>query len=179
MIFSFTVRRIKSTAAAMCSITCAADQRSGAGLKFHCASESPFVASSTFFFVDSKYCSALSFSACVTSCADAAAAPVIISKAISVPARDLVLIFTILLVVADSKAAGFLVFGWRNGGLQDTTPFAFRRAYAVSAKRRGCSAGKFFLGMQSHNANTYNLTISEELKQLTCATRRYARLTTC
>ncbi len=82
-------------------------------------------------------------------------------------------------VVGDRGAAGFLVFGWRNGDLQDTTSFAFRRAYAVSTKKRGCSTDKFFLGMQSHNANTYNLTISEELKQLTWATRRYARLTIC
>ena len=77
----------------MCSITCATDQRSGAGLKFHCASDSPLVASRIFFFVVSRYCSALSFSACVTSCADAAVAPAIISSAISTPARDLVLIF--------------------------------------------------------------------------------------
>src|SRR6266480_5408301 len=93
MTFSLASVRRKSSAAAMCSITCATDQRSAAGLKFHCASDSPFVASRTFFFVVSRYCSALSFSACVTSCADTAAAPAIKSNAISTPTRDLVLIF--------------------------------------------------------------------------------------
>src|SRR5258708_11378507 len=93
MTFSFAIPRIKSSAAAMCSITWATDQRSGAGLKFHCASDSPFVASRTFFFVVSRYCSALSFSACVTSCADAVVAPAITSNAINTPARDFVLIF--------------------------------------------------------------------------------------
>src|SRR5205807_6349257 len=90
----------------MCSITCATDQRSGAGLKFHCSSDRPLVASRTFFFVDSRYCSARSFSAWVTSCADAAAAPDIRSSATSVPIRDLLLISCVLLL---------LDFGWRNG----------------------------------------------------------------
>src|SRR6202521_3973566 len=107
--FSFTKPRIKSSAAAMCSITCATDQRSGAGLKFHCASDSPFVASKTFFFVVSRYCSALSFSACVTSCADAAVAPAIQSNAINTPARDFVLIF-FSPCHCDRSAAGFLIF---------------------------------------------------------------------
>src|SRR6184192_3393426 len=74
MTFSLVKSRRKPSAAAMCSITCATDQRSGAGLKFHCSSDRPLVASRTFFFVDSRYCSARSFSAWVTSCADAAAA---------------------------------------------------------------------------------------------------------
>src|SRR5260370_21653938 len=81
----------------MCSITCATDQRSGAALKFHCASDSPFVASSTFFFVVSRYCSALSFSAGVTSCADALAAPASKDNPINTPARDFVLIFLLSL----------------------------------------------------------------------------------
>src|SRR5713226_3201277 len=92
----------------MCSITCATDQRSGAALKFHCASDSPFVASSTFFFVVSRYCSALSFSACVTSCADAAAAPAIKSNAINSPARDLVLIFFLSLSSPTAERSAFL-----------------------------------------------------------------------
>src|SRR5437879_13878515 len=87
----------------MCSITCATDQRSGAALKFHCASDSPFVASRTFFFVVSRYCSALSFSACVTSCADTVAAPAINSNTISTPARDLVLIFFLSLSYAAAQ----------------------------------------------------------------------------
>src|SRR6266851_5087508 len=75
------------------SIACATDQRSGPGLKFHCVSDSPFVASRTFFFVVSRYCSAWSFSACVTSCADAAAAHATKSNANNPHARDLVFIF--------------------------------------------------------------------------------------
>src|SRR5207253_5867896 len=106
--FSLASVRRKSSAAAMCSITCATDQRSGAGLKFHCASDSPFVASRTFFLVVSKYCSALSFSACVTSCADAAVAPAIKSNAINTPARDLVLIFFLSLSYATAERPAFL-----------------------------------------------------------------------
>src|SRR6184192_2731830 len=108
MTFSFTIPRIKSSAAAMCSITCATDQRSGAGLKFHCASERPFVDSRTFFFVVSRYYSALSFSTCVTSCADAATAPTINSNANSAPARDLVLIFFLSLSYATAERPAFL-----------------------------------------------------------------------
>ena len=50
------------------------DQRSGADLKFHCASDRPFVASIIFAFVDSRYWSVRSFSACVNSYAEAAVA---------------------------------------------------------------------------------------------------------
>src|SRR5213082_2443912 len=107
MTFSLASVRRKSSAAAMCSITCATDQRSAAGLKFHCASDSPFVASRTFFFVVSRYCSALSFSACVTSCADTAAAPAIKSNAISTPTRDLVLIFFLSLSFATAERPTF------------------------------------------------------------------------
>src|SRR5256885_2226231 len=143
MTFSLASVRRKSSAAAMCSITCATDQRSAAGLKFHCASDSPFVASRTFFFVVSRYCSALSFSACVTSCADTAAAPAIKSNAISTPTRDLVLIFS-LLVICDRGAADFLICDWRNGDLQHTTSSALR-AHRRSGGSRcqpalGCSA---------------------------------------
>src|SRR2546430_11880237 len=127
MTFSLASVRRKSSAAAMCSITCATDQRSAAGLKFHCASDSPFVASRTFFFVVSRYCSALSFSACVTSCADTAAAPAIKSNAISTP--TLVLIFS-LLVICDRGAADFLICDWRNGDLQHTTSSALSCAPA-------------------------------------------------
>src|SRR5437762_12014342 len=108
MTFSLASVRRKSSAAAMCSITCATDQRSAPGLKFHCASDSLFVASRTFFFVVSRYCSALSFSACVTSCADTAAAPAIKSNAISTPTRDLVLIFFLSLSYATAERPAFL-----------------------------------------------------------------------
>src|SRR5712671_1782467 len=123
--FSFTKPRIKSSAAAMCSITCATDQRSGPGLKFHCASDNPFVASRTFFLVVSRYCSALSFSACVTSCADTAVATAIKSNAINTPARDLVLIFFLSLSYATAERPAFSSFDWRNGDSQHTTSSAF------------------------------------------------------
>src|ERR1700692_1802751 len=52
----------------MCSVTSATDQRSGAGLKFHCASDRPAVASSTPCFVLSRYFMARSRSAWVNDC---------------------------------------------------------------------------------------------------------------
>src|SRR6266513_2775770 len=174
MTFSLASVRRKSSAAAMCSITCATDQRSAAGLKFHCASDSPFVASRTFFFVVSRYCSALSFSACVTSCADTAAAPAIKSNAISTPTRDLVLIFS-LLVICDRGAADFLICDWRNGDLQHTTSSALSCAlpgwwFSVSTGpwligtdtpvsteiETGSISRKFSPGKYNRNANNDN-----------------------
>ena len=132
MTFSLASVRRKSSAAAMCSITCATDQRSAAGLKFHCASDSPFVASRTFFFVVSRYCSALSFSACVTSCADTAAAPAIKSNAISTPTRDLVLIFFLSLSFASAAPPG---------GSRIAPPRARRAAHQCAAYRGAATPG--------------------------------------
>src|SRR5438477_662045 len=56
----------------MCSVTSAIDHLSGVGLKFHCAGESPLVASATPCFVDSRYFNALSRSAADNDCAWAA-----------------------------------------------------------------------------------------------------------
>src|SRR5437868_12090335 len=108
MTFSLVVSSRKSSAAAMCSITCATDQRSGAGLKFDCPAESPFVASKTFLFVTSRYCSARYFSACVTSCADATTAAQVSrsSATASVPVRDLFLMFRVLLYLASVGETG-------------------------------------------------------------------------
>src|SRR5579863_1895507 len=52
----------------MCSVTSATDQRSGEGLKFHCASESPAVAFTTPCLVVSRYLSARSRSAWLNDC---------------------------------------------------------------------------------------------------------------
>src|SRR5208282_436549 len=52
----------------MCSVTSATDQRSGPGLKFHCASDNPAVASSTPCLVLSRYFMARSRSAWVNDC---------------------------------------------------------------------------------------------------------------
>jgi hypothetical protein len=71
----------------MCSITCAIDQRSGPGLKFHCASDNPLVASSTFLFVVSRYFIALSLSAWLSVCPPVAAAPANASTAVIANAR--------------------------------------------------------------------------------------------
>jgi hypothetical protein len=51
-------------------------------------------------------------------------AAAIISNAINTPARDMVLIFS-LLVMRGRGAVRFLVFGWRNGKWQDTTSTVF------------------------------------------------------
>src|SRR5580693_7171716 len=74
-----------SSAAARCSITSAIDQRSGATLKFHCASDNPLVASITPFLVDSRYCNARSLSACEISCAREVAALHTINKMANPP----------------------------------------------------------------------------------------------
>src|SRR5580704_4843247 len=97
--------RIISSAAARCSITSAIDQRSGAVLKFHCGSDSPLVASTTPFFVDSKYAKARSLSACETSCAFTATAVHTVNKIATPPPRvSLIRFFCLLLFVLDLSA---------------------------------------------------------------------------
>src|SRR5712691_2483096 len=59
---------------AMCSAHSATDQRSGAGLKFHCAGDKPFVASRKTLREPSNSATALSRSACVSVSAETATA---------------------------------------------------------------------------------------------------------
>src|SRR5215467_3108260 len=66
-----TVPRMKSSAAAICSMHSAMDHLSGAGLKFHCASLSPLVAARTPFLLLSSNSRAFSLSAALASCARA------------------------------------------------------------------------------------------------------------
>src|SRR5580704_7476025 len=97
--------RIISSATARCSITSEIDQRSGAALKFHCASDSPLVASMTPFFVDSKYAKARSLSACKTSCAFTATAVHTVNKIATPPTRGfLIRMFCLLLFVLELSA---------------------------------------------------------------------------
>ena len=66
MTLSVTFCRRKSSTRTMCSSVSATDQRSGAGLNFISASESPPVAATTPSRVSSRYVAALSLSPCVS-----------------------------------------------------------------------------------------------------------------
>jgi hypothetical protein len=65
MMRSVTSWRMVASLRAMCSATSATDQRSGPGLYFHCASDSPATEARNFSRVSSKYLTAWSRSFCV------------------------------------------------------------------------------------------------------------------
>src|SRR6266567_944964 len=81
-----------------------------------------------FLFVVSRYCNARSFSTCVTSCADAAAAPVIKNNAASAPARDFFLMISFSFCVASVGETGSKIithlFGCHVRPLRGTTSCA-------------------------------------------------------
>src|SRR6266581_1083219 len=66
--------KMNPSLSAMCSAHSATDQRSGAGLKFHCAGDKPFVASRKTLREPSNSATALSRSACVSVSAETATA---------------------------------------------------------------------------------------------------------
>src|ERR1700676_1867851 len=68
MIFSVIRPTMKPSDSAMCSEHSATDQRSGPGLKFHCAAERPRVASRKAFFEPSSSATALSRSSLLSVC---------------------------------------------------------------------------------------------------------------